>query len=136
MGKIVRLVVSLRAGSYIGNLMRNTVTAAPEGSSVSLLDGIGEIPLNNEDEKAEGLPGAVNSMAEAIWPADRLLITTPEYNYGTPGVLKMRCTGYYASHHNPFLQNSLLLWGPPVVTWVAANHSIICGGTWRAWIVM
>ena len=60
----------------------------PKACPVSLLDGIGEIPLYNEDEEAEGLSGAVTSMAEAIRSADGLLIATPEYNYGIPGVLK------------------------------------------------
>lgn len=68
--------------------MRNAATAAQKGISVSLLDGLGEIPLYNQDEEVEGLPRAVTSMAEKIRSANGLLITTPEYNYGVPGVLK------------------------------------------------
>jgi chromate reductase len=46
------------------------------------------IPLYNEDVRATGLPPAVQELREKIAAADALLIATPEYNYGLPGVLK------------------------------------------------
>lgn len=46
------------------------------------------IPLYNADVEAEGTPLAVGEFKAAIADADALLIATPEYNHGVPGVLK------------------------------------------------
>ncbi|WP_395223160.1 NADPH-dependent FMN reductase, partial [Salmonella sp. SAL00540] len=40
------------------------------------------------DLEDEGIPEAVTTLREAIRSADGLLIATPEYNNGIPGVLK------------------------------------------------
>ncbi len=49
------------------------------------LDGI---PLYNGDIEAAGVPPSVVQLRDAIRKADGLLIATPEYNHGVPGVLK------------------------------------------------
>ena len=49
------------------------------------LDGI---PLYNADVEAEGDPEQVAAFKEAIRAADAVLIATPEYNHGVPGVTK------------------------------------------------
>ncbi|MGV6847109.1 MAG: NADPH-dependent FMN reductase [Marinibacterium sp.] len=46
-------------------------------------------PLYNGDvEDTEGVPAAVQALADAIKAADAVVISTPEYNKGPPGVLK------------------------------------------------
>lgn len=46
-------------------------------------------PLYDADlERKEGIPKAVQSLADAIAGADAVLISTPEYNKAPPGVLK------------------------------------------------
>lgn len=46
-------------------------------------------PLFDADEEAEqGVPTEVKDLAERIAAADGVLISTPEYNKGPPGVLK------------------------------------------------
>ena len=46
------------------------------------------IPLYNEDlDTQEGLP-AVRNLKRAITESDGVVIATPEYNHGVPGVLK------------------------------------------------
>lgn len=47
-----------------------------------------EIPLFNQDVEAEGDPEPVQALKRAIGEADALLVATPEYNHGVPGVLK------------------------------------------------
>jgi chromate reductase len=78
---------SLRAGSYNRMLLRAAVELAPEGMEIEVFD-IGGIPLFNEDVEAVGVPAAVEAFRAAIAAADALLIATPEYNHGVPGVLK------------------------------------------------
>jgi chromate reductase len=46
------------------------------------------IPLYNGDLDVNGGPEPVRALKQAIAQADALLLVTPEYNYGIPGVLK------------------------------------------------
>jgi chromate reductase, NAD(P)H dehydrogenase (quinone) len=79
---------SLRRGSYNQALLRAARELAPEGMELRVFDRISEIPLFNEDLEAEGDPEPVQALKLAIEEADALLIATPEYNHGVPGVLK------------------------------------------------
>lgn len=79
---------SLRRGSYNRALLRAAREFAPEGMELRIFDRLSEIPHFNEDIEAEGDPEPVQALKLAIGEADALLIATPEYNYGVPGVLK------------------------------------------------
>lgn len=88
MTRIVAISGSLRRGSFNTALMRAAAALAPDGTSIAChtLHGI---PLYDGDvEAAEGIPGAVAALKEAVVGADGLLLVTPEYNNGVPGVLK------------------------------------------------
>jgi chromate reductase len=79
---------SLRAGSLNKALLRAAVELAPAGMEIKTYTGLGDIPPYNEDVFVKGDPEAVAVMKAAITEADAILISTPEYNYGVPGVLK------------------------------------------------
>ena len=79
---------SLRRGSYNRALLRTAVELAPAGMEVRIFDRLGEIPLFDEDVEAAGDPEPVAALKRAIGEADALLVATPEYNHGVPGVLK------------------------------------------------
>jgi len=85
--RVLGIAGSLRVASYNRMLLRAAVELAPEGMEIELFD-IGGIPLFNEDVEAAGTPSAVEAFREAIRRADALLVATPEYNHGVPGVLK------------------------------------------------
>ena len=85
--RVLGFAGSLRAQSYNRALLRAAKELAPEGMTIDVFD-IGEIPLFNEDVEREGVPAAVEAFRDAIRGADALLIATPEYNHGVPGVLK------------------------------------------------
>lgn len=87
MTTILAICGSLRAASYNRGLVRAAQRVAPEGVSVELAE-IGDIPLFSEDVERQGDPPAVAALKERIKRADGVLIATPEYNWGTPGVLK------------------------------------------------
>ncbi|WP_256344067.1 NADPH-dependent FMN reductase [Pseudomonas costantinii] len=52
------------------------------------LFALNEFPLYNLDPEAQMLPASVAVLKDAIEQADGLIICSPEYNYGTSGVLK------------------------------------------------
>jgi len=78
---------SLRRASYNRGLVRAAVETAPPGVRVVVHD-IDGIPLFNQDLEDVGDPPAVVAFKSAIASADALLVATPEYNHGMPGVLK------------------------------------------------
>jgi chromate reductase len=52
--------------------------------------GIGDLrlPLYDEDEDGNAAPDVVQAFRRAIGDSDGVVIATPEYNHGVPGVLK------------------------------------------------
>jgi len=85
--KILAFAGSLRKGSYNKAVLRAAKELAPESLNIQIFDLEG-IPLYNADVEAEGDPEQVRQFKEAIREADGLLIATPEYNHGVPGVTK------------------------------------------------
>ncbi len=79
---------SLRAASYNRALLRTAVELAPPDMEIRIFDRIGDLPHYNEDVEKLGDPEPVQALKRAIAEADALLIATPEYNQGVPGVLK------------------------------------------------
>jgi chromate reductase, NAD(P)H dehydrogenase (quinone) len=85
--RVVGFAGSLRKASYNRALLRAAREVAPERLRIEILD-LDDVPLFNEDVEAAGTPPAVLALRDAIRGADGLLIATPEYNHGVPGVLK------------------------------------------------
>ena len=79
---------SLRKGSWNRSLLAAARDMAPAGMDITIHD-LADIPLYNADLDNDDLrPESVDRFKEAIAAADAVLIATPEYNYGIPGVLK------------------------------------------------
>ena len=88
MTRILGISGSLRAGSYNTALLRAARPMAPAGVhlEVATLHGI---PLYDGDvEQRDGLPTAVTVLKDEIAASDAVLLVTPEYNNGIPGVFK------------------------------------------------
>jgi NAD(P)H-dependent FMN reductase len=79
---------SVRAAFFNSALLRVAAAECP-ADAVIRIESIAEIPLyNGDDEAAHGVPPAVARLKNAIAAADGLLLVTPEYNNGIPGVAK------------------------------------------------
>ena len=79
---------SLREASFNTALLRAAAGVLPAGVTleVATLNGI---PLYDGDlEAAHGIPEAVVALRERILACDGLLLASPEYNNGIPGVFK------------------------------------------------
>jgi chromate reductase, NAD(P)H dehydrogenase (quinone) len=79
---------SLRAGSYNSALLRAARKVAPAGMDIDIYDQLRAIPPFDADLDTETPPAPVVDLRARVRAADGLLIATPEYNYGPPGVLK------------------------------------------------
>jgi chromate reductase len=85
--RILGIAGSLRERSYNRALLRAARELLPEG--VELVDyDVRGLPFYDGDVEAAGDPEAVVRFKQAIREADAVLIATPEYNRGVPGVLK------------------------------------------------
>ena len=84
--KILGFAGSLRKGSYNKALLRAAEELLPSNVTMEVFE-IEGIPLFNQDTEKD-MPAKVKEFKSKIREADALLISTPEYNYSVPGVLK------------------------------------------------
>lgn len=88
MAKLIGISGSLRRSSYNTALLRAAAQAIPAGSELGV-ETLHGIPLYDGDIEAnEGIPPTVVTLKNAIAAADGVLLVTPEYNNGIPGVFK------------------------------------------------
>jgi chromate reductase, NAD(P)H dehydrogenase (quinone) len=85
--RVLGFAGSLRRASYNRGLIRAAAASAPTGMTVEVFD-LSDIPLYNQDVEEAGEPASVVALKTAMARADALLVATPEYNHGVPGVLK------------------------------------------------
>jgi NAD(P)H-dependent FMN reductase len=91
---ILALVGSLRAASTNRKIAELAAAVAPEGVTVTVFEGLGELPFYNEDlDPAVGsdlpaAPAPVVALRDAAAAADAALVVTPEYNGSIPAVVK------------------------------------------------
>lgn len=86
---VLVLLGSLRAESHNRHLAETLIENAPESASLSIYEGLGELPLYNEDLDAAGsAPAAAEQLRSAIGAADAVLLITPEHNGTVPAALK------------------------------------------------
>jgi chromate reductase len=85
--RVLGFAGSLRQASLNRALLRAAVALAPAGLVIETFD-LSEVPLYNGDVEAGGDPPGVAAFKQAIRAADGVLMVTPEYNHGVPGVMK------------------------------------------------
>lgn len=84
--RILTISGSLRSGSYNRMLLREALRAF---GPAEVTEADLRLPLYDGDlEQAEGVPDAVERLAEQIGKADAVIIASPEYNKGITGALK------------------------------------------------
>ena len=78
---------SLRTDAYSKAVMRTLCNRMPEDVTMTLFTLVG-IPPYNADDDGDDKPEAVRKLKDAIADHHGLVLCSPEYNYGMPGVLK------------------------------------------------
>ena len=91
--KVLVLVGSLRAASINRQIAELAAEVAPDGVTLTIFEGLGDVPFYNEE-----IDDAMNTEAPALAPvsalraaaadADAALVVTPEYNGSYPAVVK------------------------------------------------
>jgi len=84
--RLLGLSGSIRSASYSVAILRALQAALGPGIKLEMADI--RLPLYNEDEDGENTGAVVQAFRQAIAQVDGLVISTPEYNHGIPGVLK------------------------------------------------
>lgn len=86
---VLAITGSLRKGSYNTHLLKEMRALAPDAGIAMEVVTLHGIPLyDGDDEAANGIPASVMELAGKIRVADGVVISTPEYNFSIPGVLK------------------------------------------------
>lgn len=83
---IMAISGSLRAASSNTALLQAAQQLAPAGCTISIYDGIGELPHFNPDLGDD--IASVQRFRGALRECDGVLICSPEYAHGVPGSLK------------------------------------------------
>lgn len=85
--KLLGMPGSLRAGAYSTAVLTALADASARHVAWNFAD-IGALPLFNQDLYLDPLPAPVARFRSQIAESDGLVISSPEYNHGIPGVLK------------------------------------------------
>lgn len=88
MVKLLGISGSLRAQSYNTALLRAAQAVVPADATLDAATLHGIALYDGDDEHQHGTPPAVSALKARILAADGLLLFTPEYNSGVPGVFK------------------------------------------------
>jgi chromate reductase len=90
--RILAISGSLRAASSNSAILRAAARVAPDGMEVVIHHGIDRLPFFSPDLDRElddpALPPPVRELRAAIASTDAMIISSPEYAHGVPGVLK------------------------------------------------
>ena len=88
--RVLLISGSSRDGSTNTAVLRTAAALAPAEIDTELLDGLGDLPLFNPDDDAEGVAvdPAVAAMRAQVARADAILICTPEYAGALPAAMK------------------------------------------------
>jgi chromate reductase len=85
--RILGISGSLRKASFNSGLLRAAQELAPKWVDFQIFD-IRDIPFYDGDLEPEGDPQSVEALKAAIQNSEAVVFATPEYNWGTSGVLK------------------------------------------------
>jgi len=86
--RILAISGSLRATSSNTILLNAAAALAPENVEVIVYRGLADLPHFNPDFDGDAAPPAVADFRCQLCKASGVIISTPEYAHGVPGVLK------------------------------------------------
>lgn len=108
---------SLRTRSYSTAILTALAEATAAKTIYDFAD-ISALPHFNQDLYVDPLPAAAQNLRRQVADADGLVISSPEYNHGVPGVLKNALDWASRPHNGSPLKNKpvLIVTSSPAVT--------------------
>ena len=106
--RLLAISGSLRKQAFSKAILLALADATASEAQYDYAD-IGELPHFNQDLYAEPLPAAVEHLRRQVAAADGLVIVSPEYNHGMPGVLKNALDWASRPHNGSPLKNKPVL---------------------------
>lgn len=116
MAKILMIAMSLRKESFNKKLIENMhglLLQEHTNHQVELLS-LNDFPMgmyNGDDETEKGVPDSIKILAKKISETDAIIISTPEYNGGMPGVFKNTVDWVSRISPMPWADKKILLIG-------------------------
>ena len=86
--RVLAISGSLRRASSNSALVGAVARLAPDTVEVSIYGELAALPPFNPDLDGDDAPAAVGRLRAALQACDAVLISSPEYAHGVPGVLK------------------------------------------------
>jgi len=86
--RVLAISGSLRRASSNSALVAAVARLAPQTVDVSIYCELDELPPFNSDLDGDDAPAGVSRFRAALQACDAVLISSPEYAHGVPGVLK------------------------------------------------
>ena len=86
--RVLAISGSLRRASSNSALVEAVARLAPDTVHVSIYRELAELPPFNPDRDGDDAPAPVARLRTALQACDAVLISSPEYAHGVPGVLK------------------------------------------------
>jgi chromate reductase len=85
--RLVGISGSLRKNSYCAAVLATLADAIVDKATLEIVS-LDRLPFYNQDLDTETPPAAVADFRRALLLADGIVMVSPEFNYGVPGVLK------------------------------------------------
>jgi chromate reductase len=86
--KILAISGALRKDSFNTQLLKAVKELAPPEMAIEIVTLHGVPLYDGDEEDKHGVPASVKALQEKVRQADGVIISTPEYNFSVPGVLK------------------------------------------------
>ena len=86
--RLLAITGALRKDSFNTQLLRAVKEMAPPEMDIEIVTLHGVPLYDGDEEDRHGVPGSVKALQDKVKQADGIIISTPEYNFSIPGVLK------------------------------------------------
>lgn len=125
MTKIVAISGSLRSEAVCTQIANTLGELAPAGTEVEVVT-LNDIPMLNEDLKANGSPEVIAALTAKVVAADAVVLITPEYNRGTSAALKNVIDWLSKEEAAPFAGKpvEIISQSPGATGGLMANHAL------------
>ena len=107
--KVLGISGSLRKASLNTAALKACAELMPAGMTLAVFDGLGDIPLYNQEIMDAGVPASVIKLRDALAAADGLLIASPEYNFSMTAALKNAIDWLSRLQPQPFMDKPIAI---------------------------